>query len=163
MTLIRLHNDDWGYETNCFACEPRNERGLRIPFFHDTDRAVVVADVELDDAFSGAPTVVHGGVTLTILDEAMAWVCIAVGHQWAVTTETSTKFRRPIHVGVGHRVEARIVDRDDATIRTAAVATDDRGRVCAEAVATFACLGEAQAVRLGGVDVRDEHRDYLRR
>jgi len=39
MALVRLHNDDWGFESNCFACEQRNERGLRIQFFHDTGRA----------------------------------------------------------------------------------------------------------------------------
>ena len=58
-TMIRLHNDDWGYETNCFVCEPRNERGLQIAFFHDVDRSVVTAEFELDDAHSGAPTLVQ--------------------------------------------------------------------------------------------------------
>jgi acyl-coenzyme A thioesterase PaaI-like protein len=30
MAVIRIHNEDWGFETNCFVCEPRNDRGLRI-------------------------------------------------------------------------------------------------------------------------------------
>ena len=64
MTLIRLHNDDWGFETNCFVCEPKNDRGLQIPFFHDTERRLVIADFDFSDSFSGAPTLVHGGVTL---------------------------------------------------------------------------------------------------
>lgn len=160
MTLIRLHNDDWGFETNCFACEPRNERGLRIQFFHDTDRGLVVADFELGEAFSGAPTVVHGGVTLTVLDEAMAWACIALGGQWAVTTETNTRFHRPVRVDAPHRVEARIVEHDDAVIRASAHVTDVTGRRCADAVATFACLGGAQVQRLLGIEV-DRDRDDL--
>jgi hypothetical protein len=68
MTGIRLHNEDWGFETNCFVCEPRNDQGLRIPFFHDTELDVVFADFELSNVFSGAPTLVHGGVTLAVLD-----------------------------------------------------------------------------------------------
>ena len=91
MSLIRLHNDDWGYESNCFVCEARNERGLQIPFFHDTERGIVTAELTLSADFSGAPTMVHGGVVLAILDEAMAWACIAVARRWAVTTETTTR------------------------------------------------------------------------
>ena len=95
MALVRLHNDDWGYESNCFVCEPRNELGLRLPFFHDTDAGLVRARLELGDAHSGAPTLVHGGVVLAVLDEAMAWTCIAIALSWAVTTEMSTSQQRP--------------------------------------------------------------------
>jgi hypothetical protein len=42
--MIRLHNDDWGFDTNCFVCEPSNPAGLQIPFFHDTDRGLVLAE-----------------------------------------------------------------------------------------------------------------------
>jgi len=44
----------------------------RIPVFHDTQRNVVTADFSLSDAYSGAPTMLHGGVTPVFLDEAMA-------------------------------------------------------------------------------------------
>lgn len=166
MTLIRLHNDDWGLETNCFACEPRNERGLQIGFFHDTEREVVVAEFELGNDFSGGPTLVHGGVVLTVLDEAMAWACIAVGGQWAVTQETTSRFHRPVRVGKRYDVEAAVVaDPDDLAVgvmRTTGVITDRHGTVRAEANATFATLGEAQVFRLTGEAVPDEHRSYLR-
>lgn len=160
--LIRLHNDDWGYETNCFVCERRNDDGLRIPFFHDTELGLVVAEFELGDAFSGAPTLVHGGVTLAILDEAMAWACIALGRQWAVTTDTSTRFHRAVRVGGRYRVEAEVVDHVDTTMRTAARVLDRRDVVRAEATATFTTLGEAQAVRLaGGAELVGHHREYV--
>lgn len=169
MTRIRLHNDDWGLETNCFACEPRNERGLRIEFFHDTDRGVVVADFELGDDFSGGPTLVHGGVALTVLDEAMAWACIAIGGQWAVTQETTSRFHRPVRVGKRYSVEAAVVaDRDesadgaDGTMQTTATIVDRHGTMRVEASASFVTLGEAQVVRLTGEAVPDEHRSYLR-
>src|SRR3954454_15176547 len=62
----RLHNETWGFDSNCFVCEPRNDAGLRIPFDHDDETDTVVAEFTLDDAFSGAPSYVHGGVTLAI-------------------------------------------------------------------------------------------------
>ena len=170
MSLIRLHNDGWGIETNCFACEARNEHGLQVPFFHDDERDVVVADFELGDTFSGAPTIVHGGIVLTVLDEAMAWACIAVAHRWAVTTETSARFHRPVRVGRRYRVEAAILlnhpddgaDGPDRAIRASAHISDERGTLRAEATATFTSLGEAQAVQLAGEAVPEEHRSYLR-
>lgn len=162
MTLIRLHNEDWGFDSNCFVCEPRNVGGLRIPFDHDTERGVVVATFTLDDTFSGAPTYVHGGVSLAVLDEAQAWATIAVGGRFAVTTETTTRFRRPVMVGRTYGVEARLTTQDDASLATAAEITDERGKVCAETTATFAVLGPAQAARATGVDPTTLDASYLR-
>lgn len=147
---VRLHNDDLGYETNCFVCEPNNDAGLRIAFFHDTERNLVTAEFSLSSSFSGAPTMVHGGVTLAVLDEAMAWACIAIGRQWAVTSETSTKFHRAIYVDKPHLVEAEVVAQTDSTITTVGRVLNMKGVVRAESTATFSALGEAQLKRAVG-------------
>lgn len=160
--LVPLHNDDLGYESNCFVCEQRNERGLRVPFAHDTDQKMVVADFALSNSFSGAPTMVHGGVVLALLDEAMAWACIAIGRSWAVTSETSTKFHGAVYVDKDHRVEAEIIERTDAEIRTVGRIVDMKGRVRTESVATFTVLGEAQIKRAAGVDESSELDDSVR-
>lgn len=162
MAIIAIHNEDWGFETNCFVCEPRNELGLRIPFFHDTDPDVVFAEFDLPNTFSGAPSFVHGGVTLAILDEAMAWACIAVGHRWAVTIETTTRFLGAVYVGKPHRVEAKVTEITAEQMRTTATVIDGKGRIRAEASATFAVLGEAQAVRAIGGEISDSLTDYLK-
>jgi acyl-coenzyme A thioesterase PaaI-like protein len=172
MAIIRIHNADWGFETNCFVCEPRNVRGLRIPFFHDTEREVVFAEFELGNEFSGAPTVVHGGVTLAVLDEAMAWACIAIGKRWAVTSETTTRFHRAVHVDKRYRVEAEVTGHDDPSGQETSVGAktgmmhctarvlDRHDQVRAEASATFTTLGEAQATRVGAV-VDETTRGYV--
>ena len=161
MPVHRLHNEDWGFETNCFVCEPTNDHGLRIPFFHDDERALVTAEFELSDAHSGAPTLVHGGVTLAVLDEAMAWACIAIGRQWAVTTQTSATFHRAVRVGSLYRVEASVVDHVDGVMRTVARVLDRRGELRVEAAASFATVGEAQATRLIGGDPGDRNRGFV--
>ena len=162
MTIVPIHNEDWGFETNCFVCEPKNPAGLRIPFFHDTDQELVFATYALTNDFSGAPSVVHGGVTLAILDEAMAWACIAVAKQWAVTTKTSTEFIGAMYVGKQYRVEARIDDRLDGRLRTTGVVVDGKGRARAQATASFTALGAAQARRVIGDDLGGHAADYLR-
>lgn len=161
MTLIRLHNDDWGYESNCFVCEQRNERGLRVPFFHDDEAEVVVAELRLGEEFSGAPTLLHGGVVLAVLDEAMAWATIAIAHRWALTAETSCRFLVPVAVDAVHRVEARVASVAGDRIECAARVLDERGVVCAEATATFTAIGEATAIGLAGGPIADEHRRYV--
>ena len=37
MALQPLTNAGWGFETNCFVCEPSNLLGLRIPYFLDEE------------------------------------------------------------------------------------------------------------------------------
>jgi len=148
MERTRLHNDDWGMETNCFVCEPKNGTGLQIPFFHNHDADTVEASFVLTDAFSGAPGFVHGGISLAILDEAMAWACIAVAHRWAVTSSTSTQFPRPVLVGQEFRVTAHIERESETEIETRATIFNGEDKPCAVAGATFLVLGEAQSLRI---------------
>ncbi len=162
MTRQRLTNENWGFDSNCFVCEPRNSAGLRIPFFHDDEARSVQAEFTLDDSFSGAPSYVHGGVTLAILDEAQAWATIAVCGKFAVTTETTTKFHRPVRVGRTFVVEASIADQSDSEIRTRAQVRNESGKVCAESTAVFAVLAEATAVDAIGADVDTIGREHLR-
>ena len=129
MTLRRLHNEDWG--SNSFVCEPRNDGRLRIPFQHDSANDTVVACFTLGPRFSGAPSYVHGGVTLAVLDEAMAWATIAVGGKFAVTVETSTRFVRPVLVGKRYSVEAHLSSQNEERIETAAVIGNTDGKLCA--------------------------------
>ena len=162
MALHRLHNEDWGFESNCFVCEPRNDGGLRIPFDHDTELDAVVATFALDATFSGAPAYVHGGVSLAVLDEAQAWATIAIGGKFAVTVETTTKFTRPVLVGRTYTVEARVTGGDNEFITTSAQIRNDKGKPCAETTASFAVLAPAQAARATGADEANLDQSYLR-
>jgi uncharacterized protein (TIGR00369 family) len=157
----RLENSRWGFESSCFVCEDRNPAGLRIPFFHDPDAGEVVATVELDERFSGAPTYIHGGVVLAVLDEAMAWATIAEAGCFAVTKDTTTSFSRPVRVGATHEVRARVVD-EEPELRCEAVLRDADGRRCATAAATFVPLGPAQALDAIGTELTDDDATYLR-
>jgi acyl-coenzyme A thioesterase PaaI-like protein len=154
-----LTNDGWGFATNCFVCEARNERGLHIPFFHDTDRGLVVAEFALGNEYSGAPTWIHGGVALAILDEAMAWAAIAIRHRWAVTKSSSADFDRPVLVDHEYRLEAAVTSATDETIETESqIISVERGKTCVRARATMSVVTSVQAPALGA----DPTSDYLR-
>ena len=162
MATRRLENARWGFESNCFVCEPGNAAGLRIPFEHDDEAAVVRAAFTLDDRFSGAPTYVHGGVVLAVLDEAMSWATIAIAGIFAVTSESSTRFLRPVRVGRDHTVVARVDEAAEDRLVTSASVLDGKDRVCAEAHATFVPLGPAQAVDAIGSQLTGEDARYVR-
>jgi uncharacterized protein (TIGR00369 family) len=165
VTVEALTNERWGFDSNCFVCEPRNDAGLRIPFFHDDASDVVVASFTLDDRFSGAPSYLHGGVLLAVLDEAMAWATIAIAHRWAVTGETTTRFEHPVRVGQTYTVTARIagpVTETGSTLATSAEITDQHGQRCAVSTATFVVLGEAQAADAAGTDIGQRSQGFVR-
>lgn len=161
MALRPLTNAGWGFETNCFVCEPSNPAGLRVQYFLDEGAGVVAADFTLGVEHSGAPHYVHGGVLLAILDEAMAWAAIAVGERFAVVQSTATTFDRPVRLDEPHHVEASIHERTDTAVTARATVTDAGGRRCARARARLVVLSAAEAgAAIGpvtGADIR-----YLR-
>ena len=154
--LRPLSNDLWGFESSCFVCEPRNVAGLQIPFFHSLERERVVATFDLDERFSGAPTYVHGGVLLAVLDEAMAWATIAVAEKFAVTKETTSRFDRPVKLHREYQVEAWIERIDGHHIETGAHIVRADGKVCVQAHATFAVLAADQANAAAGADLGEQ-------
>lgn len=162
MPLLPLDSSRWGFESSCFVCEPSNERGLHIPFFFDDERARVVADFSLSEAFSGAPSYVHGGVLLAVLDEAMGWATIAIDGVFAVTRRTTTAFRRPVRVGQRHRVEGWINGRAHGAIDTEAVIVDASGKKCAIATARFVPMDAALARDAIGQELEGGDAGYVR-
>ncbi len=160
--MERLENSRWGFESNCFVCEAANPAGLGLEFHVDTDDDAVVAEFSLDQRFSGAPSYVHGGLVLAVLDEAMAWATIALAGSFAVTKETTTRFRAPVHVDGAYRVRAEIEQDDGDELRCRAEVTDRDGRLRATASATFVPLGPAQALDAIGATVTGDDSRYVR-
>ncbi len=161
MATTRLTNERWGFSSNCFVCEPSNDRGLRLEFHHDDERDVVTCDLELTDAHSGAPTYVHGGVCMAVLDEIQSWATIAIGGKFAVTTRTEVTFGRPVRVGRAYRVEAEVLSSDGDVMETVGRILDHEGRTCAEGRSTFHVLSAAVAADAIG-DVTGDDRSFLR-
>lgn len=169
MARHRLDNSRWGFDSNCFVCEDANERGLRVPFFHDDDSSTVVAQFSLGESYSGAPTYVHGGLVLAILDEAMAWAAIALAGAMALTRTTTTTFMRPVRVDRPYQVEASLEGRDGNGVLVMAaevVALEaggfrEAGQPCARARAEFAPLSVGQARAALGQAASGEDSSYV--
>lgn len=142
---------------NCFACGPDNEHGLQVPYAKVGD--AVEAEFTLSEKHSGAPAFVHGGLVMTILDEAMAWATISLRARFAVTTQFSVAFSRPVLIGQAHTVRATCgeLGEDGRTlVVTAAVARAD-GKTCAEARGRYYSMSvEETAASLGLAQLPEE-------
>lgn len=96
---------------NCFGCGSENERGLGMQFHLEDGHAV--AEFRAEQFVQGYPGRVHGGVVVTMLDEAMSWAVYSRG-DWSVTARLTTRFRRAVPL--------------DEPLTVAGWVTRDRGR-----------------------------------
>jgi uncharacterized protein (TIGR00369 family) len=139
-TPINIANDH-----HCFGCGRLNLHGLQLRFFANDDDNGVWAPFTPTDAFEGYEGVVHGGIVCTILDEVMAW-SLYREQTWAVTGQLSTRFRKPVLVGVPVRAIGTILkDRGRVIEVRGEIRREADGQLLAEATGTFFRVPEAQA------------------
>jgi acyl-coenzyme A thioesterase PaaI-like protein len=160
VALLSLDGLSFGFQTDCYVCNPANPDGLRIPFFHDDEAATITAEFTLGARYSGAPRFVHGGVVLTLLDEAMAWAVVAIAERFGVVRTSSASFRRPVEIDEPHRVEGVVEEAGPASVATRAQILDARGRCCAHAKGKFSILSEHMARAAIGDDLGHNDRYF---
>lgn len=82
---------------NCFICGVENKFGLKVRFF-EVEGDELVAIFTPREEHQSYPNRLHGGVACAILDETIGRA-ITIGSEemiWGVTTEITTKYRRPV-------------------------------------------------------------------
>lgn len=105
-TALRLRPKN---SRTCYVCGPDNPGGLRVSFAADGphgSRALYTARAEHE----GWPGLLHGGVTLALMDEALGWAVYFQG-LFGVTAKTETRFRQPIPIGMKLVVKGWTVSR----------------------------------------------------
>lgn len=82
---------------HCYVCGPENSSGLHVLFTREGlngSRAIYTAQAEHE----GWPGIMHGGMTFTLMDEALGWAVYFQGLH-GVTAKADTRFRQPIRIG----------------------------------------------------------------
>jgi uncharacterized protein (TIGR00369 family) len=105
----------------------------------------VVIEHRARESDLGWKTFVHGGITMALLDEAMAWAAMARVRRPCVTVEMTTRLRRPGMVGMLLRAEGEVVESKPRRILTSARLLDEQGQELASAVGKFIPMAPAQA------------------
>jgi acyl-coenzyme A thioesterase PaaI-like protein len=153
--------NDFSVAQSCFGCGPANPAGLGLAF--EAVGETVEATFTLGDRFSGAPAFVHGGVVMTVLDEAMAWSTIAIRRRFALTKHFRSEFAVPVMVGSTYTVRAvpgPLVEGDrELPVRGEIV--DANGTVCATAEGTYWVMtAEDTAAAIGMPQLTEEFLAY---
>ncbi len=130
----------FAFDTRCFVCDQDNEGGLRQRFFLDDELGRVVAEFVPSADHSGAPNYAHGGVSMAILDDAMAWAIIAMKERFGLTRKVEVDFIRPVPVGVAHEVQAWIDSFEGRSLVARAELRNPEGKLCVAAKARYTIL-----------------------
>jgi uncharacterized protein (TIGR00369 family) len=140
----------------CFGCGDDNPAGIHLRDLERHDDGVTRATLRPQPHHVGFPGVVHGGIAMATLDEAMAYACTLSTGSWVATAKIEVKFRRPVPAAEVLRVEAGVESGDDSRrFRTWGRLLLDDGRVAVEATGLFLPAPDEVMGSLQPADVRN--------
>jgi acyl-coenzyme A thioesterase PaaI-like protein len=120
----------FGFDSRCFVCDPENLGGMRQRFFLDRGRGRVVAEFTPTADHSGAPNYAHGGATMAVLDDAMAWAIIATKERFGLSQRVETDFVRPVMIGKTYKIEAWVESFEERSLKAHAELSSSSGKLC---------------------------------
>ena len=120
---------------SCLVCGEHNPRGFKLK--SRLENGAVVIDYTTRPEDVGYKTVVHGGVLMTLIDEAMTWAAIIETKGVCVAAEMTTRLTRPTPVGTALRIAAKIERNARRLILTSCSVTGPDGAVYAEATGKY--------------------------
>jgi uncharacterized protein (TIGR00369 family) len=97
----------------CLVCGLKNAGGVHASF-HELETGELVALFTARDEHQSYPGRVHGGVITALLDETIGRAIMTSNQPdfWGVTVEFTTKFKKPVPIGVELRVVGRITSEE---------------------------------------------------
>ncbi len=121
----------------CFGCGVENPAGLRLRFFSQGN-AAARCEVTLGDMHQGYPGIAHGGIVMTILDEALGRAALSADPKRLLYSgKVEVRFRQPVPLHKPLTVLSRIdKDRGRLVLASAELLLPD-GTVAAEATGTL--------------------------
>ena len=146
--------NSFAFDSRCFVCDQENEGGLRQRFFMDDELGRVVAEFVPSADHSGAPNYAHGGVSMAILDDAMAWAIIAIKDRFGLTRKAEVEFFRPVLVGRGYDVQAWVESFEDRSLVARAELRSYEGKLSVSAKGSYTVLTLEEAERAIGAGAR---------
>jgi uncharacterized protein (TIGR00369 family) len=126
---------------SCFVCGEANPHGLRLRSRLEGD--CVALNYTPRAADRGYREIVHGGITMTLLDEVMTWAAIVAAKRMCVAAELTVRLLHPIAVGTPLRFEGRVTRPGARLILTAGAARDAAGNLVAQATGKYAAMRDA--------------------
>jgi uncharacterized protein (TIGR00369 family) len=131
------------WSRSCFVCGEGNPHGLRLK--SRLENGAVVLDYTTREADLGWRSLVHGGISMTLLDEVMTWAAIIAARRACVAAELTVRLKAPVRVGQRLRVEGESSGGASRIVKTSARMTDEEGRELATATGKYVPMRSAEA------------------
>lgn len=151
--------DERLYQQYCFACGRQNPIGLHMQFRRDGADGVRCEYTPRPED-QGFPGVIHGGVLVALMDEAMAWAMFAAHRALGVTAKMETRYRQPVSPDARLTIRARVTRERGRRIEAEATIEDAEGARLVETSALFLRLpADQESTMIGelGWDVVGPH------
>ncbi len=113
----------------CFACDPRNTRGLRLRFYADDEKGDVYTRTTPEKHLQGFPGILHGGIQCALVDEVAFWTMFDKYKKIALTAKIDMEFLRPVGTASELEVRGRITGEDGRKVRVEVVIYEQQ-KVC---------------------------------
>ncbi len=123
----------------CFGCGKKNPIGLKLEF--EWDGRTARAEFTPTELYQGWSGVVHGGIVICLLDEAMGYAARFAGMN-CVTASMQTRLRRPALIGESLIITAYIAENKRRVLKTRASVSLRDGTPVAEGTASMFVMKE---------------------
>ncbi len=120
--------------TKCFACGKDNPFGLKLKFYKDNNW--VIAEFIPHENYQGYPGILHGGITTTLMDEAMAKALYLMDIV-ALSVKIEVHFKKKIEIGEKVRVKAKLLEQKRKIFILTSHIENEQGEIKAEAKGFF--------------------------
>ena len=117
----------------CFGCGQNNPIGLKLSFQQVGEDAR--AEFTPSELYQGWPGLVHGGILICMLDEAMGWVVMFQGLN-CITAEMQIKLKRPVSINEPLIITASITKKTRKLVKSQAAVSLPDGTLIAQGKAT---------------------------
>ena len=117
----------------CFGCGQNNPIGLKLDFQWDGKTAT--AEFIPTEFYQGWPGLVHGGIIICLLDEAMAYAGLFEG-QTCITAKMQVKLGRPASINEPLVITSSVTKKTRKLVEAKAAVASKDGTLIAESTAT---------------------------
>ena len=130
---------------SCFVCGAEHPLGLKLRFTAQPGQVRGVFEPRREHV--GFQDTVHGGLTSTVLDEAMVWACEAATGRFAYCAELTVRFLKPVRPETACEVIGVLKEnRRNRLFWAEAELRDATGVVLASASGKYVPIGEEAIV-----------------
>jgi len=146
----------------CFACDPRNELGLRLKFFADDEKGEVFTKISPESHLEGFPGILHGGIQCALMDEVAFWTMFDKYQKIALTTNINMDFMRPVGASKELTVIGAVDNENGSTISVNVRIIDSTEKVCTKSRIDYVIPKRAVTYRIMGKErFTDKYQKYL--